>query len=294
MRTTGTQSRTDLVVNNPPPDGHGAGRRQLASALLAHEHWQAEAQAHLLLSRGLGLPELFDEVLRPLLEHHDEQVRVGHAGLADVRALRHAVGRLVGRLPRSTVAPTRGTATLAQLARVDHLLSGSMLASALEHQGYAVFVLGELPLLQVAPFLRAQADGSKVLVLVLDEPPADTLRLRGELRRLRTEAPGTRVVLAGRVCRTAPNLAAAIGADGAAADVASGVRLVDTLLQPLTAREIETLQLVAVGRTNRQIATQLGIAPSTVKSSLDRVFDKLSTPDRASAAAVAVRQGWID
>lgn len=284
----------DLALEFPTPDGLAAGRRQLVQALLAHEHWQADATTHLLLAQGHGLPELFDQVLQPMLDQHVERVRRGQESQASLQALQHAMVRLIARLPMSTAGRARGSAVFVLHGRDDSLLCGYMFATALEHQGYDSYVLGEIPLSQVAPFVQARVRHPRVVVLVVDEPPADTMRLRGDLRRLRADVPGVRVVLCGHAARKELTLPAAIGADGAADDVASGVRLVDTLLQPLTHREIETLRLVAGGRTNRQIATALGIAPSTVKSSLDRVFEKLSTPDRAAAAAVAVRRGWID
>lgn len=56
----------------------------------------------------------------------------------------------------------------------------------------------------------------------------------------------------------------------------------------LTGREAEVLRLVAEGRTNRAIATRLGIGEATVKTHLMHVYDKLGVPDRASA----VRVGW--
>lgn len=61
-----------------------------------------------------------------------------------------------------------------------------------------------------------------------------------------------------------------------------------TVQTSLTVREIDVLKLVAEGRTNRAIATRLGIGEATVKTHLMHVYDKLEVPDRASA----VRAGW--
>lgn len=56
----------------------------------------------------------------------------------------------------------------------------------------------------------------------------------------------------------------------------------------LTQRQRELVRLVAAGRTDRQIARQLGIAESTVRKHLQHVFERLQVTNRAAAAA-AVR-----
>ena len=58
---------------------------------------------------------------------------------------------------------------------------------------------------------------------------------------------------------------------------------------PLTAREAEVLLWVARGKSNRDIATILDLAPRTVNKHLETVFAKLGVENRASAAVLAVR-----
>src|SRR5215211_921450 len=60
---------------------------------------------------------------------------------------------------------------------------------------------------------------------------------------------------------------------------------------PLSKREREILQKVADGATTRQVATDLGISPHTVKTHLERIFEKLGANDRAQAVAIAIRTG---
>lgn len=55
----------------------------------------------------------------------------------------------------------------------------------------------------------------------------------------------------------------------------------------LSAREIQVLRLVAAGKTNRQIASQLFISERTVERHLSNIFDKLHLPSRAAATAYA-------
>jgi DNA-binding CsgD family transcriptional regulator len=61
----------------------------------------------------------------------------------------------------------------------------------------------------------------------------------------------------------------------------------------LSGREREVLALVAAGRTNRQIATELLISEHTVRRHLQNIFVKLDVPSRAAATAYALRHGLI-
>ena len=62
----------------------------------------------------------------------------------------------------------------------------------------------------------------------------------------------------------------------------------------LTPREKELLQLLANGTSNRDIATSLCIAESTVKRHLHNILEKLHVENRVQAAALAVRRGLVD
>ena len=62
---------------------------------------------------------------------------------------------------------------------------------------------------------------------------------------------------------------------------------------PLSKREREILQRVADGATTRQVASDLGISPHTVKTHLERIFEKLGANDRAQAVAIAIRTGVV-
>ena len=59
----------------------------------------------------------------------------------------------------------------------------------------------------------------------------------------------------------------------------------------LTTREEQVLKLVAKAQTNKEIATTLGISPSTVKRHLENIFRKLHLKNRVEAAVSAVRIG---
>jgi DNA-binding NarL/FixJ family response regulator len=61
----------------------------------------------------------------------------------------------------------------------------------------------------------------------------------------------------------------------------------------LSAREIQVLQLVADGKSNKDIGEELGLSALTVKSHLARIARKLGTGDRAEMVATAMRSGVI-
>jgi DNA-binding NarL/FixJ family response regulator len=68
----------------------------------------------------------------------------------------------------------------------------------------------------------------------------------------------------------------------------------DRKAETLTAREVEVLQLLAFGYTNKDIADHLFISPDTVKTHLEHIFEKLGAADRTAAVAEALRRQLID
>ena len=64
-----------------------------------------------------------------------------------------------------------------------------------------------------------------------------------------------------------------------------------TLLQELTPRELEVLQLVAQGKNNPQIAQELVISRATAKTHVERIIRKLGVSDRTQAAICAIELG---
>jgi len=61
----------------------------------------------------------------------------------------------------------------------------------------------------------------------------------------------------------------------------------------LTARELEVLQLLAEGLSNKEMARALGVAPRTINFHLDNLYSKLSVSSRTEAAIYALRRGWV-
>jgi DNA-binding NarL/FixJ family response regulator len=67
-----------------------------------------------------------------------------------------------------------------------------------------------------------------------------------------------------------------------------------TNIAGLTDREISLLQLVAAGLSNKEIASELGLAESTVKNRLSILFQKLDVKDRTQAAIYAMTHGLVN
>jgi DNA-binding NarL/FixJ family response regulator len=77
-------------------------------------------------------------------------------------------------------------------------------------------------------------------------------------------------------------------APAAAAKLAEGV----TRIQ-LTPRELTTLRLMADGKSNKEIANELGISERTVKTHLGHLFEKLAVTSRTEAVKIATRRGLV-
>ena len=77
-------------------------------------------------------------------------------------------------------------------------------------------------------------------------------------------------------------------APAAAAKLAEGVTRVQ-----LTPRELATLKLLADGKANKEIASELDISERTVKTHLAHLFEKLGATSRTEAVKVATRRGLV-
>lgn len=62
---------------------------------------------------------------------------------------------------------------------------------------------------------------------------------------------------------------------------------------PLSPREMEILQYVTRGLSNKEIAVSLGISHQTVKNHMTAILHKLDVEDRTQAAVYALRRGWV-
>jgi len=63
--------------------------------------------------------------------------------------------------------------------------------------------------------------------------------------------------------------------------------------EALSHREVEVLELIAAGSTNREAAAKLFISEATVKTHLLHIYAKLGVIDRAAAVAEAFNRGLL-
>jgi DNA-binding NarL/FixJ family response regulator len=130
---------------------------------------------------------------------------------------------------------------------------------------------------------------TRVLILTTYETDADIMRAieAGATGYLLKDAPRGELL---RAIRTA-----ASGESSLSPAVAS--RLIRRARSPadetLSARELEVIGLVARGKGNKEIAKELWISETTVKSHLMRAFEKLGVNDRTAAATEALKLGII-
>ncbi len=137
--------------------------------------------------------------------------------------------------------------------------------------------------------ITADHPGTRVVVLTTYDTDADILRA--------VEAGATGYLLkdCSRAELTSAIRAAARGETVLTPSVAA--RLVGRMRGPrpdaLSPREVQVLELVAVGRTNAEIGKALHIAEATVKTHLIRTFTKLDVADRTAAVTVARNRGLL-
>jgi len=67
----------------------------------------------------------------------------------------------------------------------------------------------------------------------------------------------------------------------------------EDLFVPLSPREMEILEHVTRGLSNKEIAYKLGISHQTVKNHMTAILRKLRVDDRTQAAVYALRHGWV-
>jgi two-component system response regulator NreC len=91
------------------------------------------------------------------------------------------------------------------------------------------------------------------------------------------------------VCRGAIYLS-----PGVSAALVDAYRTKKDVRDPLTSREREVLQLVAEGKTTKEIASLLGVSVKTAESHRSHVMQKLDIHETASLVRYAIRRGLID
>jgi DNA-binding NarL/FixJ family response regulator len=137
--------------------------------------------------------------------------------------------------------------------------------------------------------IKAEHPEVQILVLTTYESDADILRAieTGATGYLLKDTP--RQELFGAIRQVAQGKSPL--APGVAARLMQRMR--DPAEEGLSTREIEVLELVARGTSNKEIAKQLWVSETTVKSHMLHIFDKLGVTDRTAAVTAALKRGII-
>lgn len=146
---------------------------------------------------------------------------------------------------------------------------------------------------QVAAAVRGQALPTRVLLLSAHDEPAIVYQAleQGAAGFLLKDSTRADIVKAVLDCAEGRDVVA----PGLAAGLATEIRNRAASTTPvLSAREREVLSHIARGRSIPAIAGELYVAPSTVKTHVQRLYEKLGVSDRAAAVAEAMRQGLLN
>jgi len=137
--------------------------------------------------------------------------------------------------------------------------------------------------------IRALDSGAKILVLTTYDSDADIVRAieAGATGYLLKDTPREELFRAIRAVAAGDSVLAPT----VATRVMSRMRAPEE--EKLSAREIEVLELVAKGASNKEIGESLSVSVATVKTHLIRIYGKLGVDDRTAAVTTALEQGII-
>src|SRR3954447_3792203 len=325
------EERADLVLDQRAD--RTAHRRQAVSdvdvAVVLHIDLVHEAEID-DVDAELRVVDLHQRLADVLLRHGRNAALRGCVVCLGLDVIGHAVSRRPSGICLATSVAQRersqqgkGTADVASIRALivdDHPVTREGLRTALELSDDVIVVVGEAATGEEA-VEQARSLTPDVVFMDVRMPGMDGIEAT---RRIKDAAPSTKVILITvDESRGAVSEAIQAGVSGYLLKDATPDALVDaarnavegnavihphltkTFIEeastagdepratPLSKREREILQKVADGATTRQVASDLGISPHTVKTHLERIFEKLGANDRAQAVAIAIRTGIV-
>ncbi|WP_301148489.1 response regulator [Mycobacterium simiae] len=146
---------------------------------------------------------------------------------------------------------------------------------------------------QVAAAVRSNELPTRVLLLSAHDESAIVYQAlqQGAAGFLLKDSTRTEIVKAVLDCANGRDVLAPSLAGGLAAQIRQRA---EPATPVLSAREREVLGRIARGQSIPAIAAELFVAPSTVKTHVQRLYEKLGVSDRAAAVAEAMRQGLLN
>ena len=219
-------------------------------------------------------------VLSRVLTHVAEACADGVLPVATANRAWTSAAGVVTALRSRTPPGTGPRVVLAAVEDDHHVLGLESLAHLLDDAGYRADVVGALPVHELAIVTA----GAQALVLSVHRRSVGVRQAAAAVRRAH---PQLLVAVGGPAAQDVPE------ADLRTSDVPALLAALRARSCPLSEREREVLQCVADGLSNADAAHALGVAPATLKTHLDNVFDKTGTGGRTAAVAVALRQRWI-
>ncbi|ORA57723.1 response regulator [Mycobacteroides franklinii] len=182
----------------------------------------------------------------------------------------------------------------------------TVVAEAENGSGALELIREHLPDVALVDYRMPELDGTQVAAAVRrDELPTRVLLLSAHddaaivYRALEEGAAGFLSKESTRAELVSAVLDCARGRDVVTASLTAGLAgEIRKRAQPagpsLSAREREVLRMIAAGQTVPAMAKELFLAPSTVKTHVQRLYEKLGVGDRAAAVAEAMRRGLLE
>ncbi|OBK47641.1 response regulator transcription factor [Mycobacterium sp. 1081908.1] len=146
---------------------------------------------------------------------------------------------------------------------------------------------------QVAAAVRSNDLPTRVLLISAHDEPAIVYQAlqQGASGFVLKDSTRTEIVRAVLDCAKGRDVVAPSLVGGLAGEIRQRATSIGPVL---SAREREVLSRIARGQSIPAIAGELYVAPSTVKTHVQRLYEKLGVNDRAAAVAEAMRQGLLD